>query len=66
MINLDPDAHKAFNELDIPFNNFTSLTIYEIFELGYLAAWHDREGEWEDGYKHGYDEGRYKSIEEGF
>ena len=46
-------------------NAVLDMTIKEIYEMGYLAAWHDREGEWEDGYKHGYDEGRYKTIEEG-
>jgi hypothetical protein len=40
------------------------MTIKEIFEMGYLSAYHDRDGEWEDGYKHGFDEGRYDGIKE--
>ena len=50
------------NELD---TSLLLLTAKEIFDRGYYAAYYDREGEWEDGYKHGYDEGRYKTIEEG-
>ena len=61
---MNPDADKAWKEVDV--YDIGMLTVKEIFEMGYLAAWHDREGEWEDGYKHGYDSGRYKSIEEGF
>ena len=61
---MNPDADKAWKEVDV--YDIGMLTVKEIFEMGYLAAWHDREGEWEDGYAHGYDSGRYKSIEEGF
>jgi hypothetical protein len=39
------------------------ITLKDAFEAGYRAA--SPQEAWEDGYKHGYDEGRYKSIEEG-
>jgi hypothetical protein len=41
------------------------LTAKEIFDRGYYSGYYSRDGEWEDGYAHGYDEGRYKTIEEG-
>jgi len=59
---MNPDAKKAWKEVDV--YDIGMLTVWEIFEMGYLAAWHEREGEWEDGYKHGYDTGRYEGIKE--
>lgn len=41
-----------------------NMTMKEIFQLGYLAAWYDREGEWEDGYKRGWGDGRHEAIKE--
>jgi hypothetical protein len=57
------DWQKAWKDVDV--FDLSELKIKEIFELGYRTAWLERQGEWEDGYAHGYDEGRYKSIEEG-
>ena len=64
------DAQVSFHEAWKFFSTengpaVLDMSIKEIFEMGYLSAYHDRDGEWEDGYKHGWDEGRYKSIEEG-
>ena len=41
-------------------------TLRQAFEAGYKAALEDQKDAWDDGYAHGYDSGRYKSIEEGF
>jgi len=39
-------------------------TLRHAFEAGYKAALEDQKDAWADGYTHGYDEGRYKTIEE--
>jgi hypothetical protein len=66
---MTPQAHFSFVEAWKFFAAengpaVLDMTIKEIFEMGYLSAYHDRDGEWEDGYRHGYDEGRYDGIKE--
>jgi len=52
-------AWKQFVEENT--TSICEMRFFEIFEAGYRI----REQEvWEDGYKHGMDEGRYKGIEE--
>lgn len=69
MKNFDEDKENMSSAFD-QFRTMTSypfeITLKEAFEAGYNAALFDKEGDWQDGYEHGYDEGRYKSIEEGF
>ena len=60
-------AKIHFGNLMMDTNDWEDVTLFDLFlsgfECGYLEA---EEKAWEDGYAHGYDSGRYKSIEEGF
>ena len=57
------DAYDEFYRMS-PYP--MEITVRQAFEAGYKAALEDQKDAWDDGYAHGYDEGRYKSIEEGF
>ena len=61
-------AKIHFGNLMMDTDDWEDVTLFYLFlsgfECGYLEA--EQEEAWEDGYKHGFDEGRYKTIEEGF
>ena len=58
--------HESWDDFDKHTRYPLETTLRQAFEAGYKAALEDQKDAWEDGYAHGYDEGRYKSIEEGF
>ena len=58
--------HESWDDFERNTRYPLETTLRQAFEAGYKAALEYQKDAWEDGYKHGYDEGRYKSIEEGF